>query len=207
MSQEQGEFTTNTTMRWLPDPRVAPLAPAIEERANHFASLIRAMNFGEFVDPLMRRMMEDCFRDARAHEGVVWFLDEEKKNLLCAWQTGAHSERLMSFRLPLDSGISGMVLAMQQPFCENNLALNRPAASKLEEKLGVIVCSRVLVPFFIAGRLRGIVAAYQTKTDLDAPEPRGFEPDAVEEISLLARLLTRLFDYKLLCAATGVDED
>ena len=53
----------------------------------------------------------------------------------------------------------------------------------------------------------GIVAAYKTKPSLDAPEPAGFEPDALEEISLLARLLSKLLDHKLLCAAIGLEED
>ena len=100
-----------------------------------------------------------------------------------------------------------MVLATQQPFCENNLAANRVAPSTLEERLGVIMCSRILVPFFIAGKVRGVVAAYQTKPTPDAPDPAGFGPDAVEEMSLLARLLGRLLDHKLLCAAIGLEED
>jgi hypothetical protein len=194
-------------MRWLPEPRVAGLAPAIEERISHFASLIRAANFVEFLDPLMTRMLAGSFRDAGAHEGMLWLLDSEKKHLDTAWQIGPQSARLLNLRLPLDSGVAGMVLAMQQPFCENNLGQNRAAASLLDEKLGVIVCSRVLVPFFLAGRMRGLVACYQTKPTEDAPDPPGFDPDAVEEMTLVARLLSRLMDHKLLCAATGVEED
>ena len=194
-------------MRWLPEPRVAPLATLIEERVDQFAALIRASNFAEFLDPLMKRMIVDCCRDAGAHEGVIWFLDAERTNLLCGWQVGPRSERLNRIRLPLDATISGMVIAMQQPFCENNLGQNRAAASRLDEQLKAVVCSRVLVPFLIAGKLRGIVAAYQTKDTLEAAEPPGFDQYAVEEISLLSRLLGRLMEHKLLCAATGVGED
>jgi hypothetical protein len=100
-----------------------------------------------------------------------------------------------------------MVLATQQPFSEDNLGVNRAAAGTLEERMGVIVCSRALVPFFIAGMMRGLVAAYRTKPVPDAPEPAGFSADAVEELSLLARLLGRLMDHKLLCAAIGLEED
>lgn len=194
-------------MRWLPDQRVAPYAASIEERVGHFAASIRAVTFTEFLDPLMKRLIVDCYSDSASHEGVIWLLDRDQKNLLCACQVGPASRKLNRFVLPLDSGVSGMVLATQQQFCENNLSANRAAASVLEEKMGVIVCSRVLVPFFIAGVLRGIAAAYKTKPALDAPEPAGFEPDAVEEISLLARLLSKLLDHKLLCAAIGLEED
>ena len=194
-------------MRWLPEPRVAPLAAAIEDRVDQFAALIRASNFAEFLDPLMKRMIIDCCRDAGAHEGVIWFLDAERQNLLCAWQVGPQSERLNRFKLPLDSTISGMVIAMQQPFCENHLGQNRAAASRLDEQLKAVVCGRILVPFMIAGKMRGIVAAYQTKPTEEAPEPSGFDAFAVEEISLLSRLLGRLMEHKLLCAATGVSED
>ncbi len=206
MSSAEEIYSNTTRIRWLPDPRVAAYAAAIEERVAQFSGHILAQNFMEFVDPLMQRMIADCFRDAAAHEGVIWMLDAEQKNLHCACQLGPASTKLANFVQALDTGISGMVLAMQQPFCENSLAANRASASTLEEKLGVIICSRILVPFLIAGKVRGIVACYQTKPSLDASDPSGFAEDAVEEMSLLARVLGRLFDYKLLCAATGVDE-
>lgn len=172
-----------------------------------FATHIRAATFSEFLDPLMVRLVSDCLRDAQAHEGVVWLLDRDGKNLLCAYQQGRHSSRLNNFKDPITNGVSGMVIAMQQAFCENNLAENRAGASSLEERMGVIICSRALVPFFIAGKMRGIVAAYQVKEGLDAPDPSGFQADAVEELNLLSRLLGRLLDHKLLCAAIGLEED
>lgn len=201
------DLGNTTSMRWLPDPRVAPHAQAIEERVGNFASHIRPATFTEFLDPLMIRLAADCFRDAGAHEGVFWLADKEQKNLLCGYQQGPHSDRLNNFKVPVDSGLSGMILATQQPFCENNLSQNRAAASTLEERLGVIVCSRVLVPFFIAGKMRGVLAAYQFKPTLDSPEPPGFTPEAVEELNLLSRLFGRLLDHKLLCAAIGLEED
>ena len=207
MSSDYGDLSNTTTMRWLPEPRVAPLASAIKERTEQFGSLIRNANFPEFIDPLMQRLIVDCFRDAKAHEGVIWLMDSEKKYMMSAWQVGPRSERLLNTRLALDAGIAGMVLVMQQPFCENNLSANRAGASKLEEKLGAIVCSRILVPFYIAGRMRGLVACYRTKTSPDDPDPADFQAEELEEMSLLSRLLSRLLDYKLLCTATGVDED
>lgn len=207
MAPSEGLYSNTTRMRLLPDPQVAPHAAAIEERVALFSGNIRAANFMEFLDPLMQRLIADCYRDAGAHEGVIWMLDGEGKHLLCACQIGPASSRLVNFRQPLTSGVSGMVLATQQAFCENNLAANRASASNLEERLGVIVCSRILVPYFIAGKMRGIVACYQTKPTLEAPDPPGFGTDAVEEMSLLARLLGRLLDHTLLCAAIGIDSD
>src|SRR4051812_45582955 len=201
------DLANSTSMRWLPDPRVAPHAKAIEERVGKFATQIRAATFAEYLDPLMRRMITDSLRAAEAHEGVVWLLDRDGKNLFCAFQTGAHSAKLNNFRVPVEAGVAGMVLATQQPFCENNLGVNRAAASTLEERMGVVVCSRAMVPFFIAGMMRGLVAAYRTKPVPDAGEPPGFSADAVEQLNLLARLLGRLMDHKLLCSAIGLEED
>lgn len=201
------DLGNTTSMRWMPDPRVAPHAKSIEERVGMFAGHIRAATFSEFLDPLMRRMIADCLRDADAHEGVVWLLDREGKSLLCAYQVGSHSARLNNFRVPVEDGVAGMVLATQQPFSESNLGMNRAAASTLEDRMGVVVSSRTLVPFFIAGKMRGLVAAYRTKATPDAPEPAGFTADSVEEINLLSRLLGRLLDHKLLCSAIGLEED
>lgn len=206
MSSAYGDFSTTTTMRWLPEPRVVPLVPAIEERVTQFAGLIRAANLQEFLDPLMTRLIHDCFSDAGAHEGVIWLMDTSGRNLLCAYQEGPVSGRLLSFRMPVDSGVAGMVLATQQAFCENNLSSNPSGASKLDEVLDVIVCSRILAPFFISGQMRGLIACYRTKANQEAPEPPAFEPEAMEEVTLLTRLLGRLLDHKLLCAAIGVDE-
>ncbi len=200
-------FGNNTSMRWMPDPRVAPHAKAIEERVSMFAGHIRAATFAEFLDPLMKRTMTDCLRDAEANEGVVWLLDREGKNLTCAYQIGPHSSRLNNIRVPVESGVSGMVLVTQQTFSENNLGINRAAASAVEERMGVIVSSRILVPFFIAGQIRGVVAGYRTKANIDANEPPGFSADDVEELNLLSRLLGRLLDHKLLCSAIGLEED
>lgn len=201
------ELGNTTSMRWLPDPRVAPHAKAIEERVGKFAGHIRAATFQEFLDPLMKRLIADCLHDAGANEGVVWLMDREGKNLFCAYQTGPHSSRLNNIRVPVEAGVAGMVLVTQQPFSESNLGVNRAAASTLEERMGVIVSARALVPLFIAGVMRGLVAAYRTKAKADAPEPTGFSTDAVEELNLLARLLGRLLDHKLLCAAIGLEED
>lgn len=195
-------------MRWLPDPRVAPHAQAIEERVGNFAAHIRPATFTEFMDPLMVRLAGDCFRDAGAHEGVFWLADREQKNLYCGYSQGPHADKLNSMKVPVDTGLSGMILATQQPFCENNLSQNRAAASSaLESRLGVIVCCRVLVPFFIAGKMRGVLAAYKYKPTLDDPEPCSFDQEAVEELNLLSRLFGRLLDHKLLCAAIGLEED
>lgn len=207
MSTVEGTSSNTTQMRWLPDPRAAPCAQAIEERVAQFSADIRAANFMEFLDPLMQRLVADCFRDADAHEGVLWMLDTEGTHLLCACQVGPASSRLLGYRLPLDTGLASMVLAMEQPFCENNLAATRVAPSTLEERLGIVMCSRIFVPFFIAGKARGVVACYRTKAAPADPDPAAFGPDAVEEMSLLARLLGRLLDYKLLCAAIGLEED
>lgn len=201
------DLGNTTSMRWLPDPRVALHAQAIEERVGKFAANIRAATFTEFLDPLMRRLIGDCLRDAAAHEGVVWLLDREGKTLFCAYQLGPHSSKLNNLRFPVEAGVAGMVLVTQQPFCEDNLGVNRAAAGVLEERMGVVVCSRALVPFFIAGKMRGLVAAYRTKATPDAPEPAGFSADAVEQLNLLSRLLGRLMDHKLLCAAIGLEED
>jgi GAF domain-containing protein len=196
-----------TSMRWLPDPRVAPHAKEIEERVGKFASQIRPATFAEYLDPLARRLISDALRDAKAHEGVVWLLDREGKNLLCAYQAGPHSSRLNNIRVPVEAGVAGMVLVTQQPFSESNLGVNRAAASTLEDRMGVIVCSRALVPLVIAGVMRGLVAAYRTKPKPDAAEPAGFTPEAVEALNLLSRILGRLMDHKLLCAAIGLEED
>jgi len=190
----------------LPDPRLTSLAPLLEERLETTGRHVVAENFASLLDPLMRRMLADAFEDARAHEGLIWLLEPDGKELTVAWQTGPATRDWPGTRIPAGERLPGLVLASQQPHCANHLYTNPQNDHELERRLGGLLCAVVIVPFYIARQLKGVVMALQTKPDATANDPSGFDPEALEEIELLSTSLGRLLDYRLLCLALGIEE-
>lgn len=190
----------------LPDPQLSAMAPLLEKRLEMTGNHVTAANFASVLDSLMQRMLTDAFEDARAHEGLVWLLEKDKSELTVAWQTGEATKDWIGARVSAGAGLSGLVTASQQPICANDLCNNPQHDRELDRRLGVVLCSEVIVPFYIARQFKGVIMALQTKPDSAAEDPPGFDPESLEEIELLSTSLGRLLDYRLLCLAVGVEE-
>lgn len=190
----------------LPDPRLTSVAPLLEERLEMTGRHVTAGNFPSILDSLMRRMMADAFEDAKAHEGLIWLLEPDGKNLAVAWQTGPATRDWPGTRIAAGSGLHGLVLASQQPHCANSLYTNPRHDQELDRRLGGVLCAEIIVPFYIAHQLKGVVTALQIKPDTASPDPPGFDPEALEEIELLSTSLGRLLDYRLVCQALAMEE-
>lgn len=190
----------------LPDQRLKNVAAPLEEWLETSGRHVVAENFGSLLDPLMRRMLADAFEDARAHEGLIWLLEPDGKMLKVAWQTGQGTREWQGTSVPAGTGLQGLVLASQQPHCANKIYTNPQHDQELDRRLGGVLCAEVIVPFYIARQLKGVVTALQTKPDAAAEDPAGFDPEAMEEIELVATSLGRLLDYRLMCVALGMEE-
>src|SRR5436190_17252403 len=96
----------------LPDPQFSSVAPLLEQRLEMTGRHIAAGNLGSLLDSLMRRMLDDAFEDAKAHEGLVWLLEPDARELTVAWQTGAATRNWTgTMHLPAGTGLQGLVLA------------------------------------------------------------------------------------------------
>ena len=190
----------------LPDPRLKNVAAPLEEWLEMSGRHVTAENFASLLDPLMRRMLADAFEDARAHEGLIWLLEPDGRTLAVAWQTGQGTREWLGTRLPSGSGLQGLVIASQQPHCANRIYTNPQHDPELDRRLGGILCAEIIVPFYIARQLKGVVTALQTKPDSTSSDPSGFDPESLEEIELLSTSLGRLLDYRLLCQALAIEE-
>ena len=190
----------------LPDSRFAPMAPVLMERVESFGAKLTAENFTGFLDALMGRMMVDAFRDSYAGCGGVWMVDAARERLIPAHILGATGMGLWDWRPAVTEGLAGMVWATQQPFCGNEIQRNARHDRSLDAALQATVHSLILVPFYIARQIRGLVVAVQAQRP-GGPAPHSFSPESLEEMDLLATCLGRLIDYRLICAATGYEED
>jgi len=188
-----------------PDPAFAELQTSLGERLARLGAGVHAAEFGALLDPLMRQTLQKGFDDAGAHEGTVWLLDESGENLEPAFNTGPDAEKFVGkFKQPLASGLICMVFATQQPFLENDVAVNQKQSKLLDASLRVETRSMIAVPFHFLRDCRGVISCVQLKragaADADAP---GFTPASLAGVQCAASLLSRLLEFRLLAQVVG----
>ena len=163
--------------------------------------------FDEFFDRTMRSLLVEGFERVGAHEGTVWLLDHSRSNLVPRFNNGPNAESFVgSFRQSLRAGMISMVVATEQPICENDVHRNQRQDRSLDRKLGVLTCSMLAVPFYFVGEVRGVISAVQLKRPGDSePDPEGFSSDNLRSLQLTASVLSRLIEHDLITLAIGLE--
>jgi GAF domain len=184
----------NDRLTLIPDPRLAALAPVLTERMTAAAEALVVSNFRSVLHPLAVRALENGFGDMRADEGVVWVLSDDGQELTAVFRVGSGHA---ADRLPATEGLPGMALAAQHAFCENRLK-NESAA-----RAGQSFAAMMAAPFYVAGRAKGVVAAFRAWPTDATNNITGFTDEDVREMELLAGLIGRLIDHELLSRVSG----
>lgn len=189
----------------LPDPRFADWQCALDERLAAASRTIVAANFAAFLDPVMQETLRGGLRRAGTDEGTVWLIDEARENLAACFNSGPRAGEIVGvFRQPLRTGMISLVVASGQPLCENHVTQNARQDRTLDQKLGLVTCAMLAVPFYFSGQLRGVISGVRLKAaESTAPDPPGFLPEDLGALHLAATLLTRLIDYRLLTLTLG----
>lgn len=189
----------------LPSPEFEKLTSLLSDRVMRTAESLSVSNFGEFLDPTMRNLLQRAFQNAGADEGAVWLVDSAAKTLVICHAWGTRAEQVTGFAQPLTSGIVSMVLATEQAFCENKVYTNRAQAKALDQKLGMLTCSMIAAPLMFAKGLRGVVSCIKAKQTADEPDPPDFPPTALGEMQFVAHVLGKLIEFELVSVITGWD--
>ncbi len=191
----------------LTDDRLDVLRPLIDARVKAAAELVGEGPFEEFFDHTMRAQLVEALSAAQAHEGTVWLLDRTRSVLVPRFNSGPKAaEFVSSFSQSLRSGMISMVVATEQPICENEVHRNRQQDKTLDEKLQLVTCAMLAVPFYFAGELRGVISAVQLKARADAPKPPGFTVANLGTLQLAASVLSRMLDHQLMSLVLGREE-
>lgn len=163
--------------------------------------------FDEFFDRTMRSLLVEGFQRAGAHEGTVWLLDHARTNLVPRFNNGPNSATFVgSYRQSLRAGMISMVVATEQPICENEVHRNQQQDRTLDRKLGKMTCSMIAVPFYFVGEVRGVISAVQLKNfGAGDPDPGGFSPDDLRSLQLTASVLSRLIEHELITLSIGLE--
>lgn len=194
-------------MTVLTDDRLDALRPLLEARVKAAAELAGETAFEEFFDRTMRAHLGQALAAAGAHEGTVWLLDETRSHLVPRFNSGPNAAGFVgSFRQSLRAGMISMVVATEQPVCENQVHRNQQQDKRLDLQLGLVTCAMLAVPFYFAGKLRGVISAVQLKENAEAPEPPGFTAENLATLQLAAEVLSRMVEYRLLSLALGRED-
>jgi len=192
----------------LNDDRLDVLRPVIDARVKEAADLVGAGAFEEFFDRMMRAQLIEALAGAHAHEGTVWLLDPTRSFLVPRFNTGPNAGSFVgSFRQSLRSGMISMVVATEQPICENEVHKNQQQDKTLDLKLQLVTCAMLAVPFYFAGELRGVISAVQLRLAASsAPEPEGFTAENLGTLQLAASVLSRMIEHQLISLALGRED-
>jgi hypothetical protein len=198
---------TDGRMTVLPDGRLSALRPVLSARMKEAAEMLGEGAFDEFFDVTMRSLLVAGFCYIGAHEGTVWLLDHSRSNLVPRFNSGPNAETFVGkFRQPLRSGMISMVVATEQPICENDVHGNGQQDPTLDRKLGLVTCSMLAVPFYFAGEVRGVISAVRLKRAASAdPDPAGFSPEDLRSLQLTSSVLSRLVEHELITLAIGLE--
>lgn len=191
----------------LPEERFAELRPAVEARLREAARQTCGEGFDEVFDHAMRALLVDAFQRVGAHEGTVWLLDEAREALIPRFNSGPHAEKFVGqFRQSLRAGMISMVVAMQQPICENDVHKNARQDKTLDEQLELETCAMLAVPLLCAGELLGVVSCVQVRRRHSAdPDPAGFRAEHLQALQWNVGILSRLLEGRLLALCLGLE--
>jgi hypothetical protein len=192
----------------LHDARLQAVQPLVSARLRELADVTGTGAFAEFFDGTMRALLHQSFAAIGAHEGTVWLLDEERTYLIPRFNNGPHSTSFVGvYRQSVRVGMISMVVATEQPICENEVHKNQRQDKTLDRTLGLITCAMVATPLYFAGELRGVVSAVRVKAaDSAGPDPAGFSPANLDTLQLSAVILARLIEQQLLGSVLGIDD-
>lgn len=192
----------------LPEEQLAPLRPAVEARLREAVKQICQEGFESFLDLGSQVLLAKTFDHVGAHEGTLWLIDENATALVPRFNTGERATEFVgNFRQPLQSGLISYVVHSEQPICENDVYRGGRYDKTLDDRLRLLTCAMIAVPFIFGGEVRGVVSCVQLKAASDEkPDPPGFSGEHLREIQLVADAVGRLLEGKLLRLCLGLED-
>lgn len=166
-----------------------------------------AEDFPGVFDRGIRDVVLTGLEKAQADEGTIWLIDGTQEALVPVYNSGPRAPEFVGrFRQSLRSGMISMVIATEQPICENDVQQNKGQDRTLDSQLGLQTCAMIAAPFYFAGEMRGVISAVQLrKPDDDLPPPPGFSWEDLQSLMRTGTLLGRLVEHKLLTQMLGLE--
>jgi hypothetical protein len=190
----------------LDDPRLEAVRPALLQRLDALAGAWDVAAFRDAMVGPARDTLLDAIESVGASEGTLWVVDASGQGLVPAFNSGPSAALFLErVRQPLERGIISMVAATEQPFCENDVVGHATHDGTVDRLVGRRTLALIAVPFYLAGRLRGVVSCVRLG---DGDEPAGgaaaaFSPEDLARLGAASDALTIRFEHATLRAVVG----
>ena len=191
----------------LHDARLVAVQPLVIARVRELAILAGEREFEGVFDGMVCALFAESLRAIGADEGTIWLLDEQGTSLVPHFNSGPRAATFVrKFRQNLSAGMISMVVATEQPICENRVHQNQQQDKRLDRELGLKTCAMLAIPLYFGGGLRGVITAVQVQAvSSPDPEPPGFSARNLQAFQLTASVISRLVDQQLYTLALGVE--
>src|SRR4030095_16363364 len=204
-------MTASVRANFLPEQRFIPLRPARQEHLAKIGNAISPDNFLSICDEMLVKFLTDTFGRVSADEGSIWLLDEEKRHLVVAFNSGPNADKIVGFKQPLNKGIISLVVASEQAIIESNVYKDAKYSADLDKKLHNTTYAMIAVPLYFLKQVRGVISCVQLFDVLvqqgepmpAEKTPQGFKPEHLIAVQTAAAVIRDLIDYRLLGTAVG----
>jgi hypothetical protein len=188
------------------DSRIAAARLELDSRLKELVSDF-GEQFAEFCDSAMTSLLRREITSAHADEGTLWLLDPGREFLIPRFNSGENAARFINdYRQSIREGMISMVVATEQPICENEVQASEQQDKTLDKRLGLQTCAMLAVPLYYFGELRGVFSAVQlTPAGARSTETRGFSIDDLTTLQGSATVVCRLIEHRLLLHALDME--
>ena len=197
---------TGTRAKLLRRPELAKLGADLEEHLGNWINSGSAADLFAMFDDGCIVLLREAFLKIGGCEGTVWLVDKDELNLVAVYNSGDDARNLVGFEQPVGSGIVSMVLAQQQPYCENDIGSSHGHDDTLDKKMAKHTTAMIAVPFYFARGIRGVVSCVQLQGIDTGNSKRGFSSNDVSELTKVVNIVERLINETLQSLALGIND-
>jgi GAF domain-containing protein len=106
---------------------------------------------------LLNRIIYEAVRMVDGVDGSLLLVDEESQELVFAVTRGVLQEKLRGYRIPLDTGIAGWVVAHREPVIENDVSRSKRFSSLVDRQFQFRTQSLMAVPLISRDKVLGVI--------------------------------------------------
>lgn len=186
-----------------PDPALAGHAAAIEQRIDECARRLTPDDIEGLLGNAGRELVSVTIAALKADSASIWLVDAEHAGMVVS-----HTEplgELLGWEQPLNEGLISLVYASEQSICENRVYQHAQHSKRIDNALDKVTCAMIAVPFYVGGRLRGVLTCVRLKDSLDEPDPEGFTAADLGRVRRLSMAIERLLNYRILAAVLDLE--
>ena len=110
-------------------------------------------------DVMLQQLLEEALRAVGAEEGSILLLSDDGQRLRFVVSHSPVADKLLGLEQPLDNGIMGLSVSLQQPMIANEAERNTAWDPSVDAKTGVKTNSMMVVPLGTPTRKIGALTA------------------------------------------------